>query len=45
MKAICDYHADLEQLLVRQQEGVGKPAKILKHFARGNIKLVFKYIK
>jgi hypothetical protein len=30
----------LEQLLALQQEGLGKSVKILKHFARGKIKLV-----
>jgi hypothetical protein len=39
-KAISSSHAALEQLLVLQQEGLGKSVKILKHFARGKIKLV-----
>jgi hypothetical protein len=39
-KAICIFHAALEQLLALQQEGLGKSVKILKHFARGKIKLV-----
>ena len=39
-KAICSSHAALEQLLALQQEGLGKTVKILKHFARGKIKLV-----
>jgi hypothetical protein len=30
----------IEQLLALQQEGLGKSVKILKHFARGKIKLV-----
>jgi hypothetical protein len=40
-KAICSSHAALEQLLALQQEGLGKSVKILKHFARGKIKLVY----
>jgi hypothetical protein len=36
-KAICSFHAALEQLLALQQEGLGKSMKILKHFARGKI--------
>jgi hypothetical protein len=39
-KAICGSHAALEQQLSLQQEGLGKSVKILKHFARGKIKLV-----
>jgi hypothetical protein len=39
-KAICGSHAALEQLLALLQEGLGKSVKILKHFARGKIKLV-----
>jgi hypothetical protein len=39
-KAIYSSHAALEQLLALQQEGLGKSVKILKHFARGEIKLV-----
>jgi hypothetical protein len=39
-KAICSSHAALEQLLALQQEGLGKSVKILKHFARDDIKLV-----
>jgi hypothetical protein len=39
-KAICNSHAALKQLLGLQQEGLGKSVKILKHFARGKIKLV-----
>jgi hypothetical protein len=38
--AICSSHAALEQLLALQHEGLGKSVKILKHFARGKIKLV-----
>jgi hypothetical protein len=38
-KVICSSHAALEQLLTLQQEGLGKSVKILKHFARGKIKL------
>jgi hypothetical protein len=40
IKAICNYHAALEQLLALKQEGLRKFAKILKHFVRGEIKLV-----
>jgi hypothetical protein len=39
-KQFCSSHAGLEQLLALQQEGLGKSVKILKHFARGKIKLV-----
>ncbi len=39
-KTICSSHAALEQPLALQQEGLGKSMKILKHFARGKIKLV-----
>jgi hypothetical protein len=42
-KAICSFHAALEQLLALQQDGLGKSVKILKHFARSKIK-IFKYI-
>jgi hypothetical protein len=38
-KAICNSHAALEQLFTLQQEGLEKSVKILKHFARGKIKL------
>jgi hypothetical protein len=40
-KAICCSLAALEQLLALQQEGLGKSVKILKHFARGKLKLVY----
>ncbi len=39
-KTICSSHAALEQQLAQQQEGLGKSVNILKHFARGKIKLV-----
>jgi hypothetical protein len=39
-KSICSSPAALDQLLTLQQEGLGKPVEILKHFARGKIKLV-----
>ncbi len=39
-KAIWGSFAALEQLLALQQEGLGKSVKILKHFARGKMKLV-----
>jgi hypothetical protein len=39
-KATCSPLAAFEQLLALQQEGLEKSVKILKHFARGKIKLV-----
>jgi hypothetical protein len=39
-KAIRSSHAALEQPLTLQQEGLGKSVKIVKHFARCEIKLV-----
>ncbi len=39
-KAICSSHVALEQLLALEQEVLGKSVKLLKHFARGKIKLV-----
>jgi hypothetical protein len=39
-KAIGSSHAALDQLLTLQQEGFRKSEEILKHFARGKIKLV-----
>jgi hypothetical protein len=38
-EAICSSHAALQQLLALQQEGLGNSVKILKDFARGEIKL------
>jgi hypothetical protein len=40
MGATDGFHVALEQLLPLQQEGLGKYVKILKHFARGKIKLI-----
>jgi hypothetical protein len=39
-KPIFSPHADLEQLLALQQEGLGKFVKILQHIVKGKIKLV-----
>ncbi len=39
-KAIRSSRVAVEQLLTLQQEGLRKPVRILKHFARGEIKLV-----